>query len=325
MPTPSGFDEIGYWSEIKLDILKDYAAAYSRILAAQQNPSFYHIYIDAFAGAGMNISRSSQEFVLGSPLNALAVKAPFREYHFVELEPTKFNVLRQLIGDRRDVHLHEGYCNQILVRDVFPKILFSQYRRGLCILDTYGLHLNWEVMRTAGQMKTIDLFLNFPVADMNRNVLWRDPQGAPAEQVKRMGAFWGDDSWRVAAYTTKGTLFGYPEKETNQVVAEAFRRRLRDVAGFERVPEPLPMKNSRGAIIYHLFLPHKKTSPRTSCLIFFANIGRGEGCHGNPILHRMDRRDLESDQGLHENQPGLQALLCGTVRRAIPRGDRASL
>lgn len=40
------FDKIGYWSEIKLDIIKDYAAAYSTILAAQKNPSLYHVYIN---------------------------------------------------------------------------------------------------------------------------------------------------------------------------------------------------------------------------------------------------------------------------------------
>lgn len=37
------FDEIGYWSEIKLDIVREYAAAYSRILAAQQQPGLYHV------------------------------------------------------------------------------------------------------------------------------------------------------------------------------------------------------------------------------------------------------------------------------------------
>ena len=37
------FDEINYWSEIKLDIIKEYAAAYSKILNAQK--SLYHIYL----------------------------------------------------------------------------------------------------------------------------------------------------------------------------------------------------------------------------------------------------------------------------------------
>ena len=32
------FDEIGYWSEIKLDIVREYAVAYSTILSAQRNP-----------------------------------------------------------------------------------------------------------------------------------------------------------------------------------------------------------------------------------------------------------------------------------------------
>src|SRR5689334_22566425 len=39
------FDEIGYWSEIKLSIIKEYAAAYSTILSAR---NFHHVYIDGF-------------------------------------------------------------------------------------------------------------------------------------------------------------------------------------------------------------------------------------------------------------------------------------
>ena len=59
----------------------------------------------------------------------------------------------------------------------------EQYKRGLCVLDPYGLNLNWEVMKTAGQMKSIDMFLNFMVMDMNRNVLWKDPKKVSAAQV----------------------------------------------------------------------------------------------------------------------------------------------
>ena len=55
------FDEIGYWSEVKLDIVKKYAAAYSTILASQGK--FTHVYIDAFSGAGMHISKTTDEFV----------------------------------------------------------------------------------------------------------------------------------------------------------------------------------------------------------------------------------------------------------------------
>lgn len=258
MRTLRQFDEIGIWSEIKLDILKKYAAAYSRILGTQESPSFYHVYIDAFAGAGVNLSKTTGEFVPGSPLNALEVKPPFREYHLIDAAEERVRSLSRLIGNRPDVHLYQGDCNEILLSDVFPRVRFQDYRRGLCILDPYGLHLNWEVIQVAGQMGTIDLFVNFPVLDINRNVLWRDPTGVGTEQIARMTLFWGDESWRKIAYSTTGNLFGYPEKEPNEVVAQAFRHRLKEVAGFNRVPQPIPMRNSKGAVVYYLFFASQK-------------------------------------------------------------------
>ena len=55
----SEFDKIGPWSEVKLDIVREYAQAYSQILSAQNKPRLYHVYIDAFAGAGVHLSRST--------------------------------------------------------------------------------------------------------------------------------------------------------------------------------------------------------------------------------------------------------------------------
>jgi len=80
------FDEIGYWSEIKLEIIKDYATAYSTILSAQENPRLSHVYIDAFAGPGVHVSRETGEYVDGSPLNALLVKPPFRDFFFIDID-----------------------------------------------------------------------------------------------------------------------------------------------------------------------------------------------------------------------------------------------
>jgi three-Cys-motif partner protein len=157
------FDRIGYWSEIKLDILQEYASAYSKILAAQKNPALYHVYIDAFARAGVHLTKDSDEFVSGSPLNALKVQPRFREYHLIDIEPEKIDSLKRLIGKRDDVRLYEGNCNTILLEEVFPQVKFKDYRRGLCILDPYGLDLDWSVMQSAGKMGTLDMFLNFPV------------------------------------------------------------------------------------------------------------------------------------------------------------------
>ena len=232
-------------------------------------PRFFHVYIDAFAGAGQHISKATQELVSGSPLNALSVRPQFREFHLIDIAPEKIENLRELIGHRKDVFLYQGDCNEILRRDVFPRVQYNQYRRGLCVLDPYGLHLDWNVISTAGHMETLDLFLNFPVQDMNRNVFWRNPDGVSKAQILRMNLFWGDESWRDVVYETKWNLFNIPEKEPNEVVAEAFRRRLKEVGGFARVPEPLPMKNSTGAIIYYLyFASQNKTAEKIAREIF---------------------------------------------------------
>jgi three-Cys-motif partner protein len=253
-------DEIGYWSEIKLDIVRDYAKAYSTNLSAQQSPGLYHVYIDAFAGAGIHLSKRTGAEVEGSPLIAVTTQPPYKEYHLIDWDGAKIENLRRLFSERDDVHIHPGDCNEVLLQSVFPRAQFKDYRRGLCLLDPYGLHLNWEVIRKAGEMKSIEIFLNFPIADMNRNVFWRNPEGVAAEDISRMNAFWGDESWRSVAYTPmKNVLFkDMEEKAPNEVIAAAFRERLQTVAGFSNVPEPVPMRNSNGAVVYYLYFASQK-------------------------------------------------------------------
>jgi three-Cys-motif partner protein len=124
------FDEIGEWSEIKLDIIRDYASEYSKILTAQKRPKLCHIYIDAFAGAGIHISKSTRDFIPGSPLNALKIDQPFCEYHLIDLKREKVNLLYQLTEGFENVYIYQKDCNNILLNQVFPRILFKNYRRG---------------------------------------------------------------------------------------------------------------------------------------------------------------------------------------------------
>jgi hypothetical protein len=133
---------------------------------------------------------------------------------------------------------------------------------GLYACSTpYSLDLDWNVILQAGQSGTVDMFLNFPVMDMNRNAIWRNPDKAPAGGVDRMNKFWGDDSWRNSAYAEarQGNFFG-PElvKQGNEQIVTAFQNRLKKVADFGFVPKPLPMRNSKKAVVYYLFFASPK-------------------------------------------------------------------
>jgi three-Cys-motif partner protein len=264
-------DQIGYWSEVKLDIIREYAKAYSTILAAQVKPRFHHVYIDAFAGSGYHMARGSGDLVWGSPAVALLTDPPFAEYHFIDLDRGKVETLREMVQSRttgpydpNTVHVYNADCNKALIQTIFPAVRYDQYRRGLCLLDPYGLHLDWRVIEVAGRMRSLEIFLNFPIMDMNRNVFWKNPEGVGEADIARMTAFWGDDSWRKVVYREEQTLFGPVEqKNANETVAEAFRERLRKVAGFSNVPPPIPMRNTTGATVYYLYFASQKPVAQT--------------------------------------------------------------
>lgn len=269
-------DEIGKWSETKLAIIREYAKSYSQILAKQ--PKLYHVYIDGFAGAGLHMAKDTQQEIVGSPLNVVAVRPRFREYHFVELDPLKAAHLRQLLGQDPDVQIHEGDCNDVVLNKLLPDVRYEKYRRALCLLDPYGLHLDWSVIRQSGMQKTIDLLLNFPMMDMNMNVLWHDPDSVKPDQAARMTRYWGDESWKGAAYSAERGLFeNIHKKAPSKAVAKAFTERLKKMAGFEYVAKPLPMRNSTNAVVYFLlFASHNATAHKIISSIF-KKYGAGGG------------------------------------------------
>ena len=127
------------------------------------------------------------------------------------------------------------------------------------MLDPYNINLSWAIVAAAGKRKSIEIFLNFMVMDMNMNVLLRHREKAKHAQISRMDRFWGDRSWQEVAYeiSRQKNLFQDSEEikveDANERIAEAYRVRLSDVAGFAFVPQPLRFVNSLGRTIYYLF------------------------------------------------------------------------
>jgi len=144
------------------------------------------------------------------------------------------------------------------------------------------LHLNWETIKMAGGSKVIEIFLNFPVMDMNMNVLWHNSEHVSELHRERMTKYWGDRSWEDAAYqTTQGLFEQMQEKSSNEEVAEAFRARLKRVGGFRYVPRPMPMRNTKGAVVYFLFFAAQQpTADKIVKDIFAKYAHRGEVLNG---------------------------------------------
>jgi len=263
------FDNIGVWSEIKLDIIKEYANAFTRIMKKQDWCKGY-VYIDAFAGAGVHISRRTGEFIPGSPLNALEIENPFTEYHFIDIDKIKAEALENLTCETPNISIYPEDCNESLVRKIFPSLQYKSKKRALCILDPYGLHLYWETILEAAKLRTTEIFLNFPIMDMNRNVLHKDLLSADPEQIERMNRFCGSEEWQEILYKEdmQMSLFGdtYRTKivDSNIKLGDWFRvERLKKAAGFKFVPAPVLMRNSKGGPLFFLFFASHNETGKT--------------------------------------------------------------
>ena len=109
--------------------------------------------------------------------------------------------------------------------------------------------------------------------DMNRNAIWRNPDQMPKSGVDRMNRCWGDESWKQAAYrqSPQGNLFEAEIiKQDNEQIVAKFRERLKKCGGFDFVPDPLPMRNTKNTVVYYLFLASPKPVAEKIIMDIFA-------------------------------------------------------
>jgi three-Cys-motif partner protein len=99
------FDEIGRWSELKLEIVEKYGSAYTTAFAGPKGKKLRKYYIDAFSGAGVHVAKDTRRKVEGSPARALKVRPPFDHFYFIDLSPEKTAYLRKLCAGRKNVDI----------------------------------------------------------------------------------------------------------------------------------------------------------------------------------------------------------------------------
>lgn len=274
-------DELGPWSIDKLEIVQKYATAYGKIINGFR---LYPIYIDGFAGCGHNVERATGEPVEGSPLRVLDIEPGFEEYHFIDVDGDKLDELKSATQSHSNVFFYNEDANEALLR-IIPTVKYADFKRALCVLDPYGLDVDWKVLVAAAKQKTIEIFFNFSIMHINRNILRHNRDTVSQKQYDRMMRAWGDGSWEQELFSGDDSLFGDLEKVDNWTVAKAFQKRLHDVAGFACVPEPVAMKNSKNAGLYYwFFASQNSTGAKIAKDIFRTYTGLGVR-YGSRIKH----------------------------------------
>jgi three-Cys-motif partner protein len=263
----------GSWTEEKLNRVREYLTAYTKIFTRNSRAATYRtIYVDAFAGTGYRTT-SSQHMSIAPPLFAdedavslqqgsaaiaLATEPPFDHYLFIEQAAERVVALQKL-------RQHFPYRAQqiTIVHDNANTFLQQWCRetdwrtyRAVVFLDPYGMDVAWATIEAIAQTHAIDLWLLFPLGQAVNRLLTRHgpPEGPWAQRLTRI---FGTEAWKEAFYRApkQGTLFGAAEmleKDADfDTIGAFFVQRLEAIFA-QVVTKPLPLRNTKNVPIYLL-------------------------------------------------------------------------
>jgi three-Cys-motif partner protein len=263
----------GTWTEQKLECVRKYLQAYTKIMRKQP---FRFAYIDAFAGTGYReteddespdelmfpdlVSSEVVSFHDGSARNALEVKPTFMKYVFIEqninryaeLEELKKEFLLKTEFSEDMIECVHGDANEYL-KDLCRRNWKTH--RALVFLDPYGMQVEWKTIESIADTQAIDLWILFPLGTVNR-LLKKNGEIQPVLRA-RLDWFFGEPDWYEVFYQVAKQISLFDEEQWQKTgnifmtIEQYFIERLRGI--FNGVaPNPLLLRNSKNVPLYLL-------------------------------------------------------------------------
>ncbi len=159
-----------------------YASKYADIVGTGMRHAFTGplVWIELFAGPGVLFVKDLHQFCLGSPLQAGAIRNPFDQYVFVDMDVRCVGALRARTADWSATTVLEGNANSARVLDQIANLV---PRDALVVLyaDPAALSFEFDTVKFfADRYKHLDLLINYPVPWMDRAL----SAGAEAKAAK---------------------------------------------------------------------------------------------------------------------------------------------
>jgi three-Cys-motif partner protein len=263
----------GAWTQQKLEALKKYLQAYTKIFKNNPKARFYSIsYVDAFAGTGTlrrpepsgfaellpELRKNEEKFRKGSVRRALEIEPPFDEYVFIEKNKKKCEELKAIVAEflSRNVTITNEDANTALLR--WCGSLNTKQQRAVVFLDPFGASAKWQVIAELGRTRAVDLWVLFPYSAVNRMLVrdrrprksWADRLTSVFGTTEWEDAFYSRTSFRSLLESTK-VIESVHKSADHRVITDFFVRRLKQE--FVAVSDPFPMYNSHGSLMFSLF------------------------------------------------------------------------
>jgi three-Cys-motif partner protein len=246
VPTDDGFivPEVGGWAETKYRLLSLYDALFSTGMKHKWDK---RVYIDLYAGAGINRIRGTQRLVYGSPLLAMQVSQPFDKYIFCEKDGQNIEALRaraKKISPDADVQIIQGDCNA-KVNDILAAIPAASRQStvlSLCLVDPYNLGIKFDTISRLAERFTDFLVLLALYMDANRNY-----SIYIKETSTKVADLLGDESWRARWLKAQYSGVSFP-----RFVADEYAERMSGI-GYLPTPRMKEVRSfEKNLPLYHL-------------------------------------------------------------------------
>ena len=263
----------GDWTVKKLEVLKKYLSAYTKVLKKQP---FKLGYIDAFAGTGnLNINKNknieqeklfelddedAQKYLKGSSKIALESEPPFDSYIFIEQDSRRVLELEEMIKNNfynfykeNRVHIKNAEANETL-----KNLCGREWRnhRAVVFLDPFGMEVEWQTINAIARTKAIDLWILFPLGVGVNRMLMRNREDIPPKWSDILDKIFGTTEWSNEFYKTENklSLLNEDNQETTKVanftkIAKFYIKRLNSIFA-KVVEEPFFLYNSKNNPIY---------------------------------------------------------------------------
>ena len=254
----------GAWTEIKLEILKNYLNFYTKAL---QDKNFELLYIDAFAGTGNRteilpsapiFGQEEQKISLdGSARIALNLDKKFDRYLFIENNQKRIDELKKIRAEFPDTYIKivNADANKIITDLANKPIWESNNFRGVIFIDPYGLEVSWETLEAIAKTKSFDIWYLFPISGVCRQAA-KDYSKMEEYKKDALDKIFGTRNWQEAFYEEKHQpgLFETKEsterKVTIKQIEDWVSNKLKTI--FTHVSKPVSLP-ATGSQLYSLY------------------------------------------------------------------------
>src|SRR5690606_5491946 len=256
--------------------LKDYLEPYTTILRKYK---FKYYYVDAFAGAGRaklrvrkpsitesdgwlfdDIEKSPEEeqYIKGSPYQALSIKYPFQGYLFIEYNADNAKILDRLKDEfphlKNKIRIKVGDANKVLLESLVNNTEIDwKGTRAVVFLDPFGMQVSWDTIKSLAGTKAIEVIINNPIHMVVQRLLQKKGNIPPARE-ELLNSYFGSTQWKNTVYKEISTLFGDTEKikahDTSVRLGQLYNEQLKECFGYA-APVRL-VRNSANSPIYFL-------------------------------------------------------------------------